>query len=335
MPLYIGTRRTLFGKSSFLPFLDDFNRANGALGDPWTGATFTVASNKAINTPTEGSDLVTNGDFANWTADDPDDWTITETTQDITEVATGEAHADAPTIGGGFCNIYRSGGGSGADPRMLQSFVSAGTWYSIRVTIDTATSGGLRINDGEAGGLSYNFAATGTKRIAGLALGAFLVINTSADPTDMTFDDVTCKALTLSEIFASLKPSQADVVADVDVTLALDDAEDRTSAGLVLRLDSAASPANFIIAYHDGVQAILAKCVAGTYTSLINTITAYSAGATLRVILDGSSVDLFYNEVKVGSTQSVSDAGILNNTLHGLLSTYSGDTLDNFSMREL
>ncbi len=117
------------------------------------------------------------------------------------------------------------------------------------------------------------------------------------------------------------------MVADVDLVITA-----LTQAGLVLCLDDAATPANFLIAYHDGTKAHLEKCVAGTYTSLISAAAAYSANATLRVIKDGTSVDLFYNEVKVGTTQTVSDAGIKDNTIHGLFSTYPGNTLDNFML---
>ena len=140
-------------------------------------------------------------------------------------------------------------------------------------------------------------------------------------------DDYSVKALTLSTLFASVVAGSANVVADVDVVLTAD-----TQAGLVLNLDSAASPANFVVAYHDGVNAKLDKCVAGTWTSVISAAATYSSGATLRVVKDGTSYTLFYNGAKVGSTSTISDAGIISNTLVGLFSTYSGNTLDAFTV---
>ena len=101
---------------------------------------------------------------------------------------------------------------------------------------------------------------------------------------------------------------------------------------MVLNLDDAATPANFLVAYHDGTNATLLKCVAGTYTSVITAVAAYAANKTMRVVKDGTSVSLFYNGAKVGTTQTVSDAGIISNTLHGLFSTYASNILDNFSV---
>jgi hypothetical protein len=54
------------------------------------------------------------------------------------------------------------------------------------------------------------------------------------------------------------------------------------------------------------------------------------ANATIRVIKDGTEYRLFYNNVAIGSAGTISDSAIINNTLHGLFSTYSGNTLDNF-----
>jgi len=103
-------------------------------------------------------------------------------------------------------------------------------------------------------------------------------------------------------------------------------------AGLVLNLDSAASPANFVVGYHNGTNAVLAKCVAGVWTTVISAAATYSSGATLRVVKDGTSYALFYNNSKVGSTSTISDAGIISNTLAGLFSSYSSNTLDNFQL---
>ncbi|KKQ91619.1 MAG: hypothetical protein UT17_C0005G0057, partial [Candidatus Woesebacteria bacterium GW2011_GWB1_39_10] len=66
------------------------------------------------------------------------------------------------------------------------------------------------------------------------------------------------------------------------------------------------------------------------------TTVTYSAGAVLRVITYTSSgslkVRVYYNNVMIGSEQTVSDAGIISNTKHGLFSTYSGNTFDNFTL---
>jgi hypothetical protein len=129
-------------------------------------------------------------------------------------------------------------------------------------------------------------------------------------------------------LFASVDDSAtSDVVISADVTLTA-----YTQAGIVMNLDDESSPANFVIGYHDGTNAILEKCVAGVYTSVISAAATYAAGATLVVIKDGNDYSLFYNNVKIGATTAISDAGIVSNTKHGLFSTYSSNRLDNFTV---
>jgi len=141
-------------------------------------------------------------------------------------------------------------------------------------------------------------------------------------------DDCSAKALVLSELFASVDDAAtSDVVISADVTLTAG-----TQAGIVMNLDDETTPANFVIGYHDGTNARLEKCVAGVYTSVINVAAAYAAGATLVVIKDDTDYSLYYNNVKIGATSTISDAGIVSNTKHGLFSTYSENRLDNFTL---
>ena len=142
------------------------------------------------------------------------------------------------------------------------------------------------------------------------------------------FDDVTIKELATVDLFRSIVNSTQNVIADANVTLTLG-----TQAGLVVNLDSASSPANFVIAYHNGTNCILDKCVAGVYTNLISAAATYSIGATIRVVKDGTAYRLFYNNVVVGTSATVADAGIVDNKLMGLFSTYSGNSLTNFKLR--
>jgi len=109
-----------------------------------------------------------------------------------------------------------------------------------------------------------------------------------------------------------------------------------TQAGLVTNLDDEAAPANFLIAKHDGLNASLLKCVAGTYTILIAAAAAYGAGRVLRLhtYRNGANLmaRLYYNDVMIGVEQTIADAGIIDNQIHGMLSTYEGNRLDNFQL---
>ena len=97
-----------------------------------------------------------------------------------------------------------------------------------------------------------------------------------------------------------------------------------TQAGIVTNLDSAATPANFIIVYHNGTSVITEKCVAGTYTTIATVAATYSADAKLvvrtREVATGIEVWVIYNGAYIGN-YTITDVGIITNTLHGLFST--------------
>ena len=78
-----------------------------------------------------GPELIVNGDFADWTGDDPDSWTVTgEVTTDpmVTEVAGG-------------ARMYSTGG----IISIRQAVCEASTNYRAVVVIATDTSGGIRL----------------------------------------------------------------------------------------------------------------------------------------------------------------------------------------------
>src|SRR4051812_25107828 len=94
--------------AALLPLADDFARPDSStIGNGWTGATWSISSNKAINTPTLGSELFLTGDFSadvNWTKGT--NWTIaggvahhaTSTLSNITQAVT--------VIGGWYREVW-------------------------------------------------------------------------------------------------------------------------------------------------------------------------------------------------------------------------------------
>lgn len=141
------------------------------------------------------------------------------------------------------------------------------------------------------------------------------------------FDTFSVKAIALASMFS------ARAYSTHATTKAACTVVSGTRAGVVCNLDSVASPANFVVASHDGTTARLTKCVAGTYTELIATTTAYSAGAFVEVRRTAGTNDyeLYYAGSKVGTTQTVADAGITGNVLHGYFNTYASNTVASFS----
>lgn len=320
---------------------DSFNRANGALGLTdgaghaeangggglsWTGSTFSISSNKAINTPTLGSELVVNGNME--TGDPPSSWSSQGG-------ATLDGVADERTGGSGAQSLSATRGTN--DIVASQTLThSGGIWFTVSAWAKDVTAGSVQIvvasasinaiSPTDVSGIWVNLIATGRATATPNTLLPRCYVNTSGEGR---FDDYSVKPLMLSSLFSSVNISTPDVIADVAVTLP--SATAGVQAGLVLNLDSASSPANFVIVYLDGQGNVkLDKCVGGTYTNIIAPGITYVVGAVLRVIKDGTKYRVLYNNAEIGTEQTISDAGIINNTRHGLFSTYEGNLLENF-----
>jgi len=138
--------------------------------------------------------------------------------------------------------------------------------------------------------------------------------------------------ITLVDMFSTFATGTPSVLISGAVTL---DAGVQV-AGYITNLDDAAAPDNFLIAYHDGTNAHLEKCAAGTYTSLINAAAAYAAGRVPRIHTYRSGANLkarlYYNNVLIGAEQTIADAGIVDNVIHGMASTNPVNRLDTFQL---
>lgn len=139
---------------------------------------------------------------------------------------------------------------------------------------------------------------------------------------DGTIDNVFIKALTLNTLFnvrtgASMP---ASVIATGTITA-------NAPSGVCYGLDSISAPTNVIIATHDGGTAVkLEKLVAGTWTTVLSTTASYVAGVLPQIkYTGGTTFQLFYNGTQRGADQTISDAGT--GTLHGVISTYSSNTI--------
>jgi hypothetical protein len=286
---------------------DTFTRADGAIGSSetsgpdaqstpslaWTGGA--VSGNKAVVVPTLGSELVTNGDFSS------DTWWSKNT---------------GTTISGGTANFS----GQNSTDLYRYSIGEDNTWYHNKFDITSITSGGVRV-----GYLNYLFRTSlGTFISTGRRISSTFHYTSSGVSS---IDNISLKPLTLSSLFSTVSTADSDVIADAGVTVVTG-----TQAGLVLNLDSTSNPQNFVIAYRDGGNVKLEKMVNGVYTTVQTTASTYVAGATLRVIKDGTKYRVYYNNALVGSEQTISDASIISNTKHGMFSTYEGNSFDNFTL---
>ena len=286
--------------------------------------TWTVAAGKAVNTPTEGGELLTDGGLEAWTS------ATNLTSWSETISGTSTVNQETVTIHGGSNACRLDIDASNNNAGITQSGTIIGNWYLLSAWVKAA-SGTPVIKFGYSDGIGVNLTldTTYTQRVVTSRATNTSVFfwRSSAASNSLYIDDISVKPLTLSSLFSSLSLSTQDVVASADLAVVAG-----TQAGMVICLDSAATPANFLLIYHNGVNLILEKCVAGTYTTLISAAATYSANAKAVIHKDGTEVRAYYNDVLIGTVQTVSDAGIIDNKLHGIFSTYSGNTIDNFNV---
>jgi len=293
-------------------------------GNPWESGstTWTIQSNKANNNPGLGSELITtqvDRDFSgasNWTNNDIDAY---DETDNLTITADAEDQ---------YCTLPKA------------NFATvAGKIYKISFDVANLVSN-WKIEDEAAAFVIANGVTDATTNTFYFTCrttnGGIRITSTAADSSG-DFDNFTCKEVTLNEMFASDDLSKNQGLFDVGVTIPSDN---DGFAGLVLCLDSESSPANFIRVHYDQEQNKVDawKNVAGTYTNLFFTAATYSAGATLRAIVDYVSatddvkVKVYYNGALIDSEQTIEDNGIAGNTRFGILSVDSSNSLENFTV---
>ncbi len=188
---------------NILRFLLDLNQqgfiAAMYLADEITEATYTGAFagdilRNAGYTEPPGPELVTNGDFSAWTADDPDGWLVigeVGADPEVTERASGNLNGD-PVGAGGACNMFSSATGSA--PRIQQVILTLGETYEAVVVVSAYGSGILRSNQlGFVDGQSADITAVGTLRHQFVATSTTYRIRQSGASGDFTIASVSVR----------------------------------------------------------------------------------------------------------------------------------------------
>lgn len=278
--------------------------------------------------PILGENIIGNPGFE--TGDPPTGWTASN-------ASTLSRVAGARTSGGGSYLLSALRGTNDVVVGRTTTVV-VGDWFHSECWVK-APNGTIGIAlQGSPGGFVSVAEATDWVKVVhtGRAAATSLVLRLQLSSTTDAglFDDAALQKLTLSSLFRTENTGSPNV--DVSVPYTRGGASVVQQAGVVGRLDSAASPANFIIAHitHPAVSNNfrLEKCVGGTYTGLISATVTYVAGAPLRLVCSGTDVSAYYNGTQVGTTQTVSNAGIVDNTLHGLFSTSANVKFGKVSM---
>jgi lysophospholipase L1-like esterase len=295
--------------NGFDTFADNFDTP-GALGPRWTGSTWTVGQNAVSNTPALGPDIVTNGDMelnGSWSS---------------TGSPTANERSNERAHGGAYSRKIVGNSGSGA---VQHDIGAADNWYLAQLHLYAAAGGGRLTLGGLASG-AVTAASWTLREVAGrLAAAAGFQFSASSDGSTFYADDASVRRLITSSLIASV----SEVVPDNVIVSVLPGAYAGTNlpCGIVASLDSAVSPANFLLAYTDGSSGlVLEKVVAGAYTGLISAAAAApGAYKRLAVYRRGSNISLWCGGTQIGATQSVEDVPAA--PCHGIFSTHAGNHL--------
>ena len=320
---------TQFTFTSTAPFSDAFTRADGAIGSVWTGATWTIASNAALNTPTVGSEMHTSANAAS----DPNGNEANATTGWGITGGTFTSDSSAPQTG-----TYSLKLSSAFDDRMeFYPTYTLGTWYAHKLyakysgfqagSLNGWTNLSTALSNETLTTSWVNYIISGRATATGEAVIRIYCPYNGVETSAAEVDNYSLKPLTFASLFATLPSVDvASVTAQVLVTVN----PNFSQAGHIINLDSISSPANFVLAYLAGDgTAKLDKCVAGVYTNLISGSVTFGAAKVLKVVKNGNTYQLWYDGIQVGTDQTIAS---MNGTIHGLFSTSSTPKFDTYQL---
>jgi len=278
-------------------------------------------------TPITGSELFTDPGLENWTSStDLTDWTEF--------ISGGNSVNQETTIVHGGSNAARLGIADqvqAADIRQ-QITLSAGEWVSVSCWARraTVTQSQIRITNGQSIVLTltdtyqqFEFTDKPTANNPSVLFER----NASGGTGSVYYDDTSAKLLTLSTLIHGAQITTLDTFSSVELTIT-----DDTQAGFMLRLDDPATPAALVHIYCDRVgDDIIVADVTGatTYTVRSTTAFTYSAGATLKVDLEGTNYRVYYNDALIVNSTNISTA---TGTYTAMFATDAATRFDNFTI---
>ena len=301
---------------------------NGPTGGTWTGSTWTNTEGTAVNTPvTLGADLITNGGFeGSYTAGLAPNW--------LTITGTPTESADAH--GGSKAQQFQATSLAG---RLYQDIPTTNhRYYRMSAWVKRVSGTAGDVFTGISNGVTESLTDAVTSStytqvfVSERARGATMNIRplrgaTNAVTDVCVVDDVTVQELTLSELMRTTESSATDFV----ITAQTSNLPRGLHFGIVANVDDPSNPRNFVLFVQEGNAVRLLKCVAGVFTEVGGAVVAKNNTAVMTLIKRGTSYWGIYNTNNGStSTATISDAGIVSNTKHGLFSTHPSITVDNF-----
>jgi len=296
------------GSTPLLPFTDTFDRGDGDLANGWeyTAGKWTIASGAAKGTPTVGpAELVTNGTFdANI-----DNWS---------DVSTGTGSISWNPAGSLQLNGVDADNKGWAEQQIA---VTPHGWYQFS-WVRPGGSVEFKIGSISKASNVLSVSAGGTWVLRSAVAAWFI---NAARGGVVTVDTVSNKLITLADMFATRDLGSANVDISIPVRLIAG-----TKIGAVLCLDQA-NPQNFLKVTHDGTNLVLADYVGGTRSPLISAAAAYADDRIIRAVKDGDQVAVYYNGAQIGLTQDITGKAYVNNTRHGMFTSYLGNSFGSFT----
>lgn len=304
-------------------FSIDFSAlANGGLPGAFYAPTWSIYNGKAINAPTLGSELLTNGNME--TGNPPTGWAAGGT-------STLSGAADERTGGSGVqsLNVVR---GSHVSESVASKTTSGGQvgWHRGESWVKNI-SADLVYMINPAFSVSTN-STEWTKLVStrlispAAAITATMRIN-GGSTEEARFDDVSIKKIGAQSLFATIDQGRSCF----DLILpSMPDLLQGTQAGAVVCLDSVTSPAGYVVVFYYHNQAAPSTTIevvalsGGVYTTLSSTSVSYSPGKFISLKKTGDQMSVFYGTAefvtRVGSDVTI-PAALSGNTKHGLFST--------------
>lgn len=314
--------------------IDSFDRADGALGGNWIAPTWTIGTNKALNTPV-GTELVANSSLTTWADGLPVGFTgyaLIPGTHEVNQVAPTEGHGG---VGTGAANIWASAGGHGL--RTAEFTAKTASWLKLLFTESKRVSGDLNANIG------YDLirSTEGAKVQTCWGGNTFAGFYSSGAGVDVTIDDISLNEIGLSELSAFQLAYQSDSRISVSILI---DALDK-QAGIIFA-DSPTNPQNGIIAYLSPrtsfPRLIVDKILNGVRSNLATLTISYANMAQEHTLVLHKVAGKYYvryiNLVassyaeRLNSSVDVTDAAILGCKYFGIFSPDQNITFNDFSL---
>ena len=342
LPVAIAPRNVMAGYGDCLvydSFIDDedHSETTGPASEvcpelEWTGSTWAWSSGKINNTPTTTGESATDGGMETWTSST----NLTNWTESV--AGTSTINQESSDVYSGSYAARFDIDSLNSNAYLYQGFsISTGTWIQVSAYIKESTGG--KSVKGYSGSTtipvaSFNPTTSYAQYIwTGRTTGSsptFGLQRQSATSSSFYIDAVSIKTITLNTLSRTVDVNRTNL----DAQVILPNFSTLTQAGIIIGLDSASSPNNFILATLDGGgKAWVNQNLNGTYSTIVTAgAVTYGASKVLRITRSGTDVNLYYDGSLIGSGSC--DAGITG-TLVGTFSTYSGNTFDNFFVTDL